>query len=80
MFLCLISRKHQWVKRLQTLKIREKIRPMPGNFTARALIMLNFGTKVLQSYGGYSAPLRDGGKLNSCVSIRALTRKNFWDE
>ena len=53
---------------------------MPGYFTARALTMLNFGTKVLQSYGGYSAPLRDGGELNSCASIRALTRKNFGDE
>ena len=42
--------------------------------------MLNFGINVLQSYGRYSAPLRDGGELNSCASIRVLTRKNFWDK
>ena len=80
MFLCFISRKHQWVNWLQTLKIRAKIRPMPGNFTARALIMLNFGTNVLQSYGCYSEPLHDFVEFNPCASKRALTRKNFWDE
>ena len=42
--------------------------------------MLNFGTKVLQSYGRYSVPLRDVGELNSCASIRTLTWKNFWNE
>ena len=80
MFLCFISRKHQWVNWLQTLKIRAKIRPMPANFTARALIMLNFGINVLQSYSRYSAPLRGGVKFNPCASKRTLTRKNFWDE
>ena len=53
---------------------------MPGYFTARALTMLNFGTKVLQSYACYSVPLRDVGELNSCASIRALARNNFWNE
>ena len=42
--------------------------------------MLNFGTKVLQSYGGYSAPLRDYVVFNPCASKRALTRNNFGDE
>ena len=42
--------------------------------------MLNFGTKVLQSYACYSVPLRDVGELNSCASIRALARNNFGDE
>ena len=53
---------------------------MPGIFTARALIMLNFGINVLQSYSRYSAPLRDGVKFNPCASKRALTWKSFWDE
>jgi len=42
--------------------------------------MLNLGTNVLQSYGRYLEPLRGGGQLNSCASIRALARNNFWDE
>ena len=53
---------------------------MPAKFTARALIMLNFGINVLQSYSSYSAPLRDGVKFNPCASKRTLTLKNFWDE
>ena len=53
---------------------------MPGNFTARALIMLNFGTNVLQPYDCYSAPLPASVEFNPCASKRALTRKNFWDE
>ena len=80
MFLCFISRKHQWVNWLQTLKIRAKIRPMPGNFTARALIMLNFGTNALQSYTRYSVPLGDWVEFTPYASKRALTRKSFWDE
>ena len=79
-FLPLVYRKFQQTRRLQTLKIRAKIRPMPGNFTARILIMLNFGINVLQSYGCYSAPLRDGVEFNPCASKRELTRKNFWGE
>ena len=66
MLLPLIYRKFQQIRRLQTLKIRAKIRPMPGNFTARVLLMLNFGINVLQSYGCYSAPLRDGVEFNLC--------------
>ena len=53
---------------------------MFGNFTARALIMLNFGTNVLQSYARYSVPLGDWVEFNPCASKRALTRKSFWDE
>ena len=79
-FLPLVYRKFQQTRRLQTLKIRAKIRPMPGNFTARALIMLNFGTNVLQSYGCYSESLHDFVEFNPCASKNALTRKNFWDE
>ena len=66
MLLPLVYRKFQQIRRLQTLKIRAKIRPMPGNFTARALTVLIFGTNVLQSYGCYSAPLRDGVEFNLC--------------
>ena len=73
MFLCLIYRKLRLIKGLQTLKIRVKIRPMPGNFTARALIMLNFGTNVLQSYGCYSEPLHDFVEFNPCATKRILT-------
>ena len=80
MFLCLFFRSYQQVRRLQTLKIRAKIRPMPGNFTAKALIMLNFGTNALQYYGRYSAPLRACVEFNPCASKRALTRNNFGDE
>ena len=32
---------------------------MPGNFTAKALIMLNYGENILQSYAYYSALLHD---------------------
>ena len=39
--------------------MRAKIRPMPGNFTAKALIMLNYGENILQSYAYYSALLHD---------------------
>ena len=53
---------------------------MPGIFTARALIMLNLGTNVLQSYDCYSAQLGEWVEFNPCASKRALTRKNFWDE
>ena len=53
---------------------------MLGNFTARALIMLNVGTNVLQSFVRYSAPLRDDVEFNPYASKRALTRKNFGDE
>ena len=66
MLLPLIYRKLQQIRWLQTLKIRAKIRPMPRNFTARALIKLNFGINVLQSYACYSAPLRDGVEFNLC--------------
>ena len=80
MLLPLIYRKLQQIRWLQTLKIRAKIRPMPGDFTARALTVLISGTNVLQSHGCYSAPLRDGVEFNPCASKRVLTRKNFWDE
>ena len=53
---------------------------MPGIFTARALIKLNFGINVLQSYARCSATLRDDVEFNPCASKRVLTRKNFWDE
>ena len=80
MLLPLIYRKLQQIRWLQTLKIRAKIRPMPGNFTARILIMLNFGINVLQFYGRYLAPLCDDVEFNPCASKRELTRKNFWGE
>ena len=80
MLLPLIYRKIQQIRRLQTLKIRAKIRPMPGNFTARALIKLNFGINVLQSYARCSAPLLDCVEFNPCASKRVLTRNNFWKE
>ena len=73
MFLCLIYRKLRLIKGLQTLKIRVKIRPMPGNFTARALIMLKFGTNVLQSCGRYSEPMHDFVEFNPCANKRTLT-------
>ena len=66
MFLPLVYRKLQQTRRLQILKIRAKIRPMPGKFTARVLLMLNPGINVLQSYGCYSAPLHDGVEFNLC--------------
>ena len=66
MLLPLIYRNLQQIRWLQTLKIRAKIRPMPGNFTAWALIMLNPGTNVLQFYGRYSAPLLDSVEFNLC--------------
>ena len=50
-----------------------KIRPMPGNFTARALIMLKFGTNVLQSCGRYSEPMHDFVEFNPCATKRTLT-------
>ena len=53
---------------------------MPGNFTAKILIMLNFGTNVLQSYGCCSVPLYACVEFNACASKRALTRNNFGDE
>ena len=53
---------------------------MPGNFTAWALIMLKFGTNVLQSCGRYSEPMYDFVEFNPYASKRPLTRKNFWDE
>ena len=53
---------------------------MPGNFTAKALIMLNSGTNVLQSYGCCSVPLYACVEFNACASKRALARKSFWDE
>ena len=53
---------------------------MPGNFTARALIMLNFGVNILQYCARCSATLRDGVEFNTCASERTLTRNNFWDE
>ena len=53
---------------------------MPGNFKAKALIMLNFSINVLQSYGCYSVPLRACVEFNPCASKRALTRNNFGDE
>ena len=53
---------------------------MPGNFTAKALIMLNFGINVLRSYGCCSVPLRACVEFNPCASKRALARKSFWDE
>ena len=80
MLLPLIYRKLQQIRWLQTLKIRAKIRPMPGNFTARALLMLIFGINVLQSYARCSATLCDDVEFNPCASKRALTRKNFWGE
>ena len=80
MLLPLVYRKFQQIRRLQTLKIRAKIRPMPGNFTARALTVLIFGTNVLQSYARCSATLRDCVEFNPCASKRVLTRNNFWDE
>ena len=79
-FLPLVYRKFQQTRRLQTLKIRAKIRPMPGNFTARALIKLNFGINVLQSHARCSATLCDDVEFNPCASKRALIRNNFWDE
>ena len=80
MLLPLIYRKLQQIRRLQTLKIRAKIRQMPGNFTARALIMLIFGANVLQYYGRYSVPLRACVEFNPCASKRVLLWNNFWDE
>ena len=53
---------------------------MPGYFTAKALIMLNFGTNVLQSYGCCSVPLYACVEFNACASKRALARNNFGDE
>ena len=53
---------------------------MPGYFTAKALIMLNFGTNVLHSYGCCSVPLRACVEFNACASKRALARNNFGDE
>ena len=53
---------------------------MPGNFTAKALIMLKVGANNLQYYGRYSAPLRACVEFNACASKRALTWNNFWDE
>ena len=53
---------------------------MPGNFTAKALTMLNFGTNILHSYGRCSVPLYACVEFNACASKRALTRNNFGDE
>ena len=53
---------------------------MPGNFTAKALIKLNFGTNVLHSYGCCSVSLYACVEFNACASKRALARKSFWDE
>ena len=53
---------------------------MPGNFTAKALTMLNFGTNILQSYGCCSVLLYACVEFNACASKRALTRNNFGDE
>ena len=80
MLLPLIYRKLQQIRWLKTLKMRAKIRPMPGNFTARALTMLIFGINVLQSYGCCSATLRDDIEFNPCASKRVLLWNNFWDE
>ena len=53
---------------------------MLGYFTAKALIMLKFGTNNLQYYGRYSAPLRACVEFNACASKRAFIRNNFGDE
>ena len=50
---------------------------MPGNFTARALIMLNFGTNVLQSYGCYSKPLHDFIEFNLVPVKKHLHGRTF---
>ena len=63
--------------------MRAKIRPTPGNFTAKALIMLNFGVNILQSHVCYSALLHDdvlGVLRRLSIQICCCTLKNFCEE